>query len=266
MASIPIFQVNAFTSEPFRGNPAAVCVLSEAREGAWMQHVAAEMNLSETAFILPQGDDYQLRWFTPTVEVNLCGHATLAAASVLFSQNLAPADRPITFQTRSGSLIARQVDHFIELDFPQQPITPTEVPELVLRGLGITPPDLKFAGKTPEDYFLELEADVLRTLHPNFSVLAQIPGRGVIATAKSDRSEADFISRFFAPAAGINEDPVTGSAHCSLSPYWSEKLSKTELVGFQASARGGWVKVYGAGERVFLQGQAVLVWQGELLV
>lgn len=263
---VPLFQVNAFTNRPFSGNPAAVCLLPDERDPAWLQGVAAEMNLSETAFLVPQGQDYQLRWFTPTVEVNLCGHATLAAAHVLLSQNLVPANQPITFQTRSGPLIARKVDQFIELDFPKQPVTPTECPELVLQGLGMTTTDIKFMGKTPEDYFLELEPVRLRDLQPNFSRLAQVPGRGVIITAQSDLPEADFISRFFAPAAGINEDPVTGSAHCSLYPYWSEKLAKKELIGFQASARGGWVKVRGGGERVFLQGQAVLIWQGELLV
>lgn len=266
MISIPIFQVNAFTSEPFRGNPAAVCPLADGRVGAWMQKVAAEMNLSETAFLIPLGQEYQLRWFTPTVEVNLCGHATLAAAYVLFSQNLVPADQPITFHTLSGPLIARQAGTWIELDFPVQPITPTACPELLMDGLGITAADLNFSGKTPVDYFIEVDSDTLRALQPNFSVLAQVPGRGVIVTAKADVPEADFISRFFAPAAGIAEDPVTGSAHCSLYPYWSEKLDKKQLTGFQASGRGGWVEVRGEGGRVVLGGQALLIWQGELLV
>ncbi|AFY59989.1 PhzF family phenazine biosynthesis protein [Synechococcus sp. PCC 6312] len=263
---IPLFQVNAFTNRPFSGNPAAVCLLPEERDQAWLQGVAAEMNLSETAFLLPQGQDYQLRWFTPTVEVDLCGHATLASAYVLLSQQLVPPDQPITFQTRSGPLMARQTDNGLELDFPIQLITPSECPELVLRGLGITVAHLNFAGKTPKNYFIELDANTLRGLQPNFPILAQVPCLGVIVTAKSDVSEADFISRFFAPAAGIDEDPVTGSAHCSLYPYWSEKLGKQQLTGFQASGRGGWVTVRGEGNRVYLGGQAVLIWQGELLV
>ncbi|MDS3860407.1 PhzF family phenazine biosynthesis protein [Thermosynechococcaceae cyanobacterium BACA0444] len=265
-AKIPLFQVNAFTDRPFSGNPAAVCLLHEDREPAWLQGVAAEMNLSETAFLLPQGQDFQLRWFTPTLEVDLCGHATLAAAHVLLNQNLVPADQPMTFHTRSGPLIARQVGNYLELDFPIQPIVPTELPELLIAGLGITGAKLKFLGKTPADYFIELDAETLRGLQPNFPTLAQVPGRGVIVTAKADVPEADFISRFFAPAAGIAEDPVTGSAHCSLYPYWSEKLDKKQLTGFQASGRGGWVKVRGEGERVVLGGQALLIWQGELVV
>ncbi len=263
---LPLYQVNAFSPTPFQGNPAAVCLLPHYPDAAWLQAVAAEMNLSETAFIVPQANHYQLRWFTPQVEVDLCGHATLASAHVLFSQANASADQPITFQSRSGPLIARQMDAWIELDFPVQTITLQAPNPDLLQALNLDPALILFSGQTREDAFLEIPASILLDLQPNFEQLRQISGRGVIVTAQAASGEADFLSRFFAPAVGILEDPVTGSAHCSLYPYWSEKLAKPELLGFQASARGGWVKVRGDGNRVYLAGQAITIWQGELLV
>ncbi len=266
-STLPLFQVNAFSPNPFQGNPAAVCLLPHYPDPAWMQGVAAQMNLSETAFLVPQALDYQLRWFTPQVEVDLCGHATLAAAHTLFSQNLVAPGQAITFHTRSGPLMARQIGEWIELDFPSQPVRPQAPNPDLINALNLHPSQVVFWGASPDDQLIELSsADEVRACQPNFSALAQLPGRGVMVTSVSDLAEADFVSRFFAPAAGIDEDPVTGSAHCSLYPYWRAKLHRPELVGYQASARGGWVKVRGEGERVILAGPAITVWRGELLL
>jgi PhzF family phenazine biosynthesis protein len=262
---IRIVQVDAFTAEPFRGNPAAVCVLPEPRSEAWMQDVAREMNLSETAFLVRRGGSaFDLRWFTPTVEVALCGHATLASAHVLWeSGQVGPGDQA-QFHTKSGLLTADRRDGgIIELDFPSKPEEESPEPEGLQKALGAR---AVYIGKNAFDYIVEVESDaVVRGLKPDMSAVARLPVRGVMVTSRSGEVGIDFISRFFAPAAGVDEDPVTGSAHCCLAPFWASRLGKTEMVGYQASARGGLVRVRVAGDRVKLGGQAVTVMTGELL-
>ncbi len=258
-----IFQVDAFTDKPFAGNPAAVCVLPEAADDTWMQQLANEMNLSETAFLVAQADGYHLRWFTPAVEVELCGHATLASAHILWEQGFLPLDEQARFYTKSGLLSAVRLDSWIQLDFPAEPEKQTDFPETLFKALGVA---AQYVGKNRFDFLLEFESsEVIRKMTPNFSLLSSISGRGFIVTSRSDSNEYDFISRFFAPAFGINEDPVTGSAHCCLGPYWAKKLGKQELVAYQASSRGGVVHVRVDDDRVYLGGQAVTVMQGTLL-
>ena len=260
---IPVYQVDAFTNRPFTGNPAAVCLLPEDRDEHWMQAVAAEMNLSETAFLLHQDDGYRLRWFTPKVEVDLCGHATLASAHVLWSEGRVPRERDIHFHTNSGLLKARHRGDLIELDFPAEPASQVDPPPGLLEALGVS---AKSVGKNRFDYLVELDAeDELRGMSPNFARLGQIEIRGVIVTSRSASPEYDFVSRFFAPWAGIDEDPVTGSAHCCLGPFWQQQLGKDEMIAYQASARGGVVQVQTAGDRVMLGGRAVTVMKGSLL-
>jgi PhzF family phenazine biosynthesis protein len=260
---LTIVQVDAFTDRPFAGNPAAVCVLPAARDPRWMQDVAREMNLSETAFLVRQADGYDLRWFTPTVEVELCGHATLASAHVLWQDGHLPTGQQARFWTRSGLLTAEQRGAWIELDFPAKLQEPAEAPEVLVRALGVTP---RYVGRNPFDYLVEVESEaVVRAMQPDFTALRTIKGRGITVTSMAASPEYDFVSRFFAPASGIDEDPVTGSAHCCLGPFWGARLGKTEMVGYQASARGGVVRVRVGGERVYLGGQAVTVFRGELL-
>ncbi len=258
-----IFQVDAFTDQPFSGNPAAVCVLPRPADEQWMQHVASEMNLSETAFLVEQAEGYDLRWFTPAVEVDLCGHATLASAHILWEQGFLSIDAPARFYTKSGLLSATRKDSWIELDFPAEPEEPTDIPETLFRALGA---EAQYVGKNRFDFLLEFEsAEVIRNMNPNFGLLGHISGRGFMITSRSDSREYDFISRFFAPACGINEDPVTGSAHCCLGPYWAKKLGKQELTAYQVSPRGGVVQMRIGNDRVYLGGQAVTVMRGTLL-
>ena len=259
---ILFFQVDAFTAKPFTGNPAAVCLLEKEAEADWMQAVAAEMNLSETAFVAPLANGFGLRWFTPATEVDLCGHATLASAQVLWETGRLAEDDTVNFHTRSGVLTAKRAGDWIELDFPATPAEPIEPPPGLSDLLGSVP---RFVGRSRFDLLLELtDAEELSELDPDFVGLSSLPVRGFIVTAKSDVPEYDFLSRFFAPATGVREDPVTGSAHCALAPYWAKKLGKPEMTAFQASKRGGVVKVKLAGERVLLRGQAVTVLRGEL--
>lgn len=262
--AIPIYQVDSFTDEPFRGNPAGVCMPGKKMDEDWMLKVAREMNLSETAFLEKTGDGYNLRWFTPKVEVALCGHATLASAHVLWSEGYENPSSELLFSTLSGILGANKKADWIELDFPQRPESPVDAPAGLIEALGIEP---KYIGKNEYDYFVEAasERDV-RNTSPDFRMLREFNVRGVIVTSRSDSPDYDFVSRFFAPGAGIDEDPVTGSAHCCLAPYWSKKLGKNEMVGYQASERGGIVKVRVAEERVFLQGKAVTIFKGELQI
>jgi PhzF family phenazine biosynthesis protein len=260
-----LIQVDAFTDRPFAGNPAAVCVLEGERDDGWLQAVASEMNLSETAFLRREGSEWRLRWFTPTVEVDLCGHATLASAHALWEAGLADAGVPLVFRTRSGALSATRRGDGIELDFPAEPASPAEPPPDLLDALGVP---ARFVGRNRLDYLVETESEeALRRACPRFAALASASGaaRGVIVTAPSSASRFDFVSRYFAPAAGIDEDPVTGSAHCCLGPFWADRLGRSELVGFQASPRGGVVHVRIGGDRVFLGGRAVTVLRGELL-
>jgi PhzF family phenazine biosynthesis protein len=261
--SCPLFVVDAFTDHPFAGNPAAVCLLSAWREDRWLQNVAREMNLSETAFLVRAGDGFELRWFTPTVEVDLCGHATLASAHVLWQQGLVPPRQEIRLATRSGILTTVLRDDGIEMDFPRTVEQPAEPPANLTVALGVTP---KYVGNNRFDYLLEVDSEeALRGLAPDFALLATLPVRGVIVTSRSSDPRFDFVSRFFAPAAGINEDPVTGSAHCCLGDFWHKKLGKRQFLAYQASARGGVVRLQVGDERVQLGGKAVTVTRGELV-
>jgi PhzF family phenazine biosynthesis protein len=265
MPRVPFWQVDAFTDRPFAGNPAAVVWLDADADPAWMQHVATEMNLAETAFVQKRPDgDYDLRWFTPTVEVDLCGHATLASAHALWEAGKIPAG-PTRFHTRSGVLTCTRNGHRIELDFPSTPPAEatTDLDLLAALGVGLVP----YFGRSKFDVLLQLDsAAAVRAVRPDFRKLIAVPARGVIVTAASDDPKYDFISRFFAPQVGIDEDPVTGSAHCALAPYWSAKLGKSEMTGYQASARGGVVQVRVNGDRVVLSGHAVTTLEGVVRV
>lgn len=263
-----LFQVDAFTHEPFTGNPAAVCLLDKPREESWMQSVAAQMNLAETAFVSRLAGRFQLRWFTPTTEVPLCGHATLASAHVLWQEQVLASDDDVEFETQSGLLRARSCGEWIRLDFPSAAVeTNAELAEN-LDGLGVS---LQRASRSDLYYLAELGSEqAVRDVKPDLQRLSELDRKGVIVTSRVTGPPYDFVSRFFAPALGIDEDPVTGSAHCVLGPYWASRLGKPEVVGYQASARGGVVRVRveGAGVapgRVHLCGQAVTVWQGALV-
>ena len=259
---IPITQVDAFTAKPFSGNPAAVCILPETPAEQWMQDVAKEMNLSETAFLVKKQEGFDLRWFTPTVEVQLCGHATLASAHVLWEGGYLAPDSQARFHTASGLLTAERRGEWIELDFPKQPEESTIPPAGLLSALGI---DALYVGKNRSDYLIQVESEeVLKEINPDWGALGRVECRGVAVTCQSSSGEEDFVSRFFAPRSGVPEDPVTGSAHCCLGPFWGARLEKTELVAYQASTRGGVVKVSLVGDRVLLGGQAVTVLRGEL--
>src|SRR5437762_220211 len=260
---LKITQVDAFTDRPYAGNPAAVCVLPGPADEGWMQAVAGEMNLSETAFLHREGDGWRLRWFTPAVEVALCGHATLASAHVLWETGQLSPSETARFYTQSGLLIAARTASDIEMNFPAKIAEPADAPTGLAEALAAKP---RFVGRSAFDYLVEVDsAATVRALKPNFVQLGELPVRGVIVTGRSDRPEFDFVSRFFAPASGVNEDPVTGSAHCTLGPFWQGRLNKNEFTAYQASLRGGLVKVRVAGDRVFLGGRAVTVLCGELL-
>ena len=259
-----IVQVDAFTDTPFAGNPAAVCLLDSPVEETWMQRVAMEMNLSETAFLRPYRDGYELRWFTPAVEVELCGHATLAAAHALWTEYGYNAQRPIHFHTKSGLLRCSKTGEQIELDFPATPASECEPPPNLLDALGLK--TATFVGETRFDNLVVVDdEELVEQLRPDFHQLALVDTRGVIVSSQSRRPDCDFISRFFAPACGINEDPVTGSAHCCLGPYWTSRLGNPALTGFQASPRGGHVHVQTCDDRVILGGEAVTTLRGELV-
>jgi PhzF family phenazine biosynthesis protein len=258
-----IVQVDTFTREPFAGNPAAVCLLPEPRSDAWMQSVAREMNLAETAFLVARPDGFDLRWFTPSVEVDLCGHATLASAHVLWETGRLARAETARFHTRSGLLTASRNEDWIELDFPATREEPTEPPRALLDALGVA---ARYVGRSRFDYLVEVESeDVVRRARPDFAVLKTIGGRGVILTSRAAAPGYDFVSRFFAPAAGIDEDPVTGSAHCCLGPFWSGRLGQESFLARQISARGGVLKVRLKGDRVLIGGQAVTVLRGDLV-
>lgn len=260
---IPIYQVDAFTHKPFGGNPAAVCLLPRPAEAEWMQNVAKEMNLSETAFLYKLEDGYNLRWFTPKIEIDLCGHATLASAHILWETGTLEKGVRARFHTRSGLLTAELHDEWIELNFPSRHAESMELPHEVAAALGISP---IYAAKFNSDYLAEVESEeIVRSIKPDFTLLRKAQLRAVIVTAKSNSEEFDFVSRFFAPGAGIDEDPVTGSAHCILGPYWEGKLGKSSFSAYQASERGGVLRVKVEGDRVCMAGQAVTVFKGELL-
>jgi PhzF family phenazine biosynthesis protein len=261
--SLHITQVDAFTNRPFGGNPAGVCILPKPADDVWMLDVAREMNLAETAFLVKQKDGYDLRWFTPSVEVDLCGHATLASAHVLWEDAHLKPDAQARFNTKSGLLTADRRDGLIELDFPATPAAAAAPPVALEEALGA---HARFVGRSKFDYLVEVEgASVVRSLAPDMTAIARMPARGVIVTSRADeKSKYDFVSRFFAPQSGVPEDPVTGSAHCALAPYWSAKLGKKELLAYQASPRGGELRLRLVGDRVKIGGQAVTVLRGEL--
>ena len=259
----PIVQVDAFTSRPFAGNPAAVCILPTPRDERWMQDVAREMNLSETAFLHPRDDAMELRWFTPACEVELCGHATLASAHVLWEEGRLGGGEEARFHTRSGLLTARREGDWISMDFPAKPEEETSPSPELVRALGVEP---VYVGRSHFDFLVEVDSEEeVRGLAPDFGLLRQVAARGIIVTSRSETPGIDFVSRFFAPRVGVDEDPVTGSAHCCLAPYWARRLGRSTMVGYQASARGGTVRVRADGDRVHLGGEAVTVMRGELL-
>jgi PhzF family phenazine biosynthesis protein len=261
--SLTIYQVDAFTAKPFAGNPAAVCVLPRPMDDNWMQNVAREMNLSETAFLFRQEDGFRLRWFTPAVEVDLCGHATLASAHILWEMGHVRPGEQIRFHTRSGILSAERKGDWIEMDFPAKPEEPAPEPVGLAKALGV---GIKYLGRNQFDYLVEVDSEeIVHRIKPDFTLLMTLPVRGVIVTSPSSTPEYDFVSRFFAPRVGVNEDPVTGSAHCCLGPFWANRLHKNEFVAYQASPRGGMLRVRVKGARVILGGQAVTVLRGELL-
>lgn len=281
---LTITQVDAFTNKPFTGNPAAVCVTPESLTEERMQAIAAEMNLSETAFLHPIEGGYNLRWFTPAVEVDLCGHATLASAHVLWAEGHVPLGETAQFSTKSGWLSAKQIveaknaGDWIELDFPAQTTRPTHVMPQLIKSL-CCGGNVKAVAKTSTNYLVELHSEeVLRKLTPDFAEMQKLPVQGIIATAAATNADVDFVSRYFAPKVGINEDPVTGSAHTSLAPYWQAKLGKSEMLAHQVSARGGIIRVKcqldnsnqtGEAEptnRIFISGQAVTLLKGELFM
>jgi PhzF family phenazine biosynthesis protein len=259
----PIVQVDAFTSTAFSGNPAGVCVLERPQDTAWMQLVAREMNVAETAFLEPRSDaDFDLRWFTPTVEVDLCGHATLASAHVLWeSQRVSAA--AIRFHTRSGVLTASRRDGWIDLDFPATPDEPVAAPPGLLEALGVS---ARYVGRSRFDFLVEVDDEpAVAAVQPDFRKLAAIDARGAIVTSRASTAGVDFVSRYFAPAFGVDEDPATGSTHCCLGPFWSARLGKREFVAHQLSTRRGVLHVAVDGDRVRLSGQALTVLRGELL-
>lgn len=263
--TVPIFQVDAFSEAPFKGNPAGVCLLQEPADPAWMQNVATEMNLSETAFLVPGTDGFGLRWFTPKVEVKLCGHGTLASAHILWQEGILGPDKEARFHTKSGLLKAGRAGDWVELDFPARPILPglPDWAEALVGALGVKP---AFIGLSAEDILVEVSSEeVVRGLRPDFGLLSALPVRAIAVTSRASTPGFDFVSRFFAPAVGVDEDPVTGSAHCVLTPYWAAKLGRASMSAFQASRRGGVIKVRLEGERVIIAGRAVTVLKGQLV-
>ena len=259
---IPFFLVDAFTEKPFQGNPACICLLESPAHEEWMQKVAMEMNQAETAFLVPGGEAFQLRWFTPAAEVALCGHATLASAHILWETDTIGEDQPAMFDTKSGRLTCNRAANRISMDFPAKPAKEAQLPNRLTESISGTP---VWTGQNGMDALVELSSEAeVRELEPDFAGLSGADVRGVIVTARSTSADYDFVSRFFAPGLGVREDPVTGSAHCCLCPYWAEKLGKEKMTGYQASKRGGFVGVRLCGERVILSGSAVTVVKGEL--
>src|SRR5262245_12873495 len=261
-STTPYFIVDAFTDRSFAGNPAAVVPLEEWKDDRWLRNVAMEMNLSDTAFLVAREDGFDLRWFTPSAEVELCGHATLASAVVLAELGKLADRASIRFSTRSGALPVERHGSVFLMDFPALTVVPTQPPPGLLESFENDP---QYVGQGKYDFLIEFESEeAVRSIAPDFNELASVKCRGVVVTAKSDDPQFDFVSRFFAPAVGINEDPVTGSAHCLLAPYWAPRLGKTKMVGCQTSRRGGVVQVELRGERVTLGGEGVVFARGRI--
>src|SRR5262245_39205739 len=259
----PILKVDAFTDRAFAGNPAGVCILEVPRSDAWMRNVAMEMNASQSAFVKEEGEGYRLRWFTADGEINICGHATLASAHVLWESDILDKARPALFDTRSGRLTASREDGWIILDFPANRAAPAEAPPLLLDALGVRPCAVL---RSSTDYLVEVETpEHVKNVKPDCMKIAKLQARGVIVTARYDDAGFDFVSRFFAPAVGTNEDPATGTTHCTLGPYWADKLGKQALTGYQASRRGGTIRVEVKDDRVLLGGKAVTALRGEIV-
>jgi PhzF family phenazine biosynthesis protein len=261
-----LYQVDAFTQTAFAGNPAGVCLLPDQRPDEWMLNLAREMNLSETAFLLPQGAGYSLRWFTPKTEVSLCGHATLASAHILWEERLVPESESIQFYTKSGTLPVRRTAGLIEMDFPARKVVPTDDNVQINHALGVAPTFTgRYVAPNGDLYLLRVASDdIVKRIAPDFQELLATSARVVIVTSTSSDPTYDFVSRFFAPAIGINEDPVTGSAHCYLAPYWGAILQKTEMVAYQASGRTGVIRCTCMGERVWIGGNAKTIFRAEL--
>lgn len=256
-----VYQVDAFTDVIFKGNPAAVCILSGPAHEKWMQDIAMEMNLSETAFVYRQENGFSLRWFTPEAEEDLCGHATLATAHILWETGVLESSGEAVFYTRSGRLTAKKDGEYIVLDFPVEEDMQVATPELIRLSLGVP---ILYTGKNRLDYIVELEdEEVVRNIQPDFEILEGLDARGLIITSRSKDPKYDFVSRFFAPGSGIHEDPVTGSAHCCLAPFWEKRLDKKKFIAYQSSKRGGYLRVTAGGNRVFIAGKAVTVFCAE---
>ena len=255
-----VHQVDAFREPPYLGNPAGVCILPEPENEPWMQEIATKMGLSETAFVTPRrGGDFDLRWFTPTSEVALCGHATLASAHVLWEQGILLPSNDVRFHTRSGLLVARKDGQEVLMDFPSKAAISAEPPAGLIEALDV---NALFIGRSQYDYLVEVAtADEVRGAVPDFAALRALPVRGIILTSRSDEARFDFVSRFFAPAVGVDEDPVTGSAHCTLAPFWAQKLGKRKFTACQLSERGGVLKLLVNDDRVQLGGKALTTGQ-----
>ncbi|WP_416150179.1 PhzF family phenazine biosynthesis protein [Salipaludibacillus sp. HK11] len=252
--------LNTFTDQAFKGNPAAVCMLREKKDSSWMQSIAKEMNLPVTAFINQFKNDYYLRWFTPSMEIPICGHGTLASSFFLWEKGYVKKEKNIAFHTKSGVLKSQLIDNWVKLEFPSILEEKIIAPDLLINALGVEP---TYVGKNQFDYLVELKSeDIVRNLIPNINLIAQLPVRGVIVTSHSNSNDFDFVSRFFSPAQGLNEDYVTGSAHCCLGPYWKSRLQKSEFTAYQASDRGGIIKVKLIDDKVLLSGKAVIVFEG----
>ncbi|MFS0762159.1 PhzF family phenazine biosynthesis protein [Peribacillus phoenicis] len=256
--------INTFTDQPFKGNPAAVCLLTGESGSEWMQRIAKEINMPVTAFIHLHKGEWQLRWFTPSVEIPICGHGTLASSFFLWGKGYVPRDKPIAYQTKSGILTAKFVDGMVQLEFPSLIEQETAAPELLIKALGVVP---VYVGQNKWDYLVEVQSEeIVRNLKPDFNSIARMQIRGVIVTSLSDSGEYDFVSRFFSPAQGLDEDYVTGSAHCCLGPYWKNKLDKSITIAYQASERGGLLKVEVSEDTVKLSGHAVTIYEGNLTI
>jgi PhzF family phenazine biosynthesis protein len=261
---IPIAVIDSFTDRPFAGNPAAVCFLTVPAEERWMMQVAAEMNLAETAFLVPRGGEWDLRWFTPNVEVDLCGHATLASAHALWDSGRLALTAQARFHTRSGLLTADRGEGWIALDFPNEAPTPCAAPPGLAAMLGAA---VLRCGQNRMDLFAEVADErTVTAMTPDHDAISKLPVRGIVVTARADAGRPyDFVSRWFGRQTGIDEDPVTGSAHCGLAPWWRERIGRDRMTGYQASSRGGIVRVTLKGDRCQLEGQAVTIWKGELV-